>query len=293
MVLRYLLRNWLHSTAQRKIREKVVEAATRQHSAADAGPEPERSGAAAAARRLGVVFALQIEASGLEDLLGGMVTTRGHGFVVRQGRLKDRQIVLILSGAGRQRAARATEALIAGHKPHWVISAGFAGGLDPKLRRHDIVVADELLDTAGNRLPVDLPFDPAALASARGVHLGRLLMADRVVRLPKQKLALLGQHDALAVDMESLAVAEACRGRRIGFLAVRVINDTADEELPPDIERLLAQKSTAGQFGAAVGAIWRRPSSAKDMYRLKENALLASDRLAKFLVRMIAQLTPQ
>ena len=64
---------------------------------------------------------------------------------------------------------------------------------------------------------------------------------------------------AMAVDMETFAVAEVCRRRDVPFSSVRVINDTADEALPPDVEHLLVQKSGAAQWGAAVGAIWRRP----------------------------------
>ena len=86
----------------------------------------------------GVVFALGIEAGGTEDLLHGAVTLRGQGFVVRQGELRDRRIVLVQSGPGRTRAASAAQALLDGHHPEVVISAGFAGGLDPEAppRRH-------------------------------------------------------------------------------------------------------------------------------------------------------------
>ena len=65
------------------------------------------------------------------------------------------------------------------------------------------------------------------------------------------------------------------------------INDTADEELPLDVEHLLVQKSGAAQWGAAVGAIWRRPGSVKDVYQLRENALVAAERLAKFLTILL------
>jgi adenosylhomocysteine nucleosidase len=294
MVFRHLLHNWLRNQAKRKIHEKVVEVAQEQLQTAT--EESSASGQSEVRQppcRLGVVFALAVESGGLEDLLDGVVSTQGHGFVVRQGRLKDRQLAIILSGAGRRSAVRATEALITGHEPQWVLSAGFAGGLNSRLKRQDILVADHLVDTAGNQLAVDLAIDPATLGSASGVHVGRLLTADRVIRLPDEKRSLGRRHDALAVDMETFAVAQVCRRRQLRFLAVRVINDAVADELPPDVERLLAQKTAAAQLGAAVGAIWKRPSSAKDMYKLKENALLASDRLAEFLARTIEQLIPR
>ena len=127
---------------------------------------------------------------------------------------------------------------------------------------------------------------PAGLLPALrrpGVHRGSLLTTDRVVRLPREKQSLFQRYGAMAVDMETFAVAEVCLRRNVPFSSVRVINDTADEALPHDVEHLLAQKTGAAQLGAALGAIWRRPASAKDMYQLRENALVASGRLAKFL----------
>ena len=98
------------------------------------------------------------------------------------------------------------------------------------------------------------------------------------------------RHAALAVDMESMAVAQVCRAEKVRFLSVRVIIDEVDRALPRDIDSLLNKKSTAGRLGAAAGAILRRPASIKDMWQLKEDALAASERLAKFLVGVVGQL---
>ena len=146
---------------------------------------------------------------------------------------------------------------------------------------------------AGNQLTLDLQVDPAAMKAAPHVHVGRLLTADHIVRTPAEKQSLGRQYHALAVDMETFAVAEVCRQQQARFLAVRVVNDPADEELPHDVEHLLAQHSGAARLGAALGAIWRRPASFKDMMKLKERALVASDRLAKFVAALIEQLVPQ
>ena len=312
MVLRYLLRNWLRQKAYQMVREKVAPSpgvATPGLSSVDQQPSCD----------VGVVFALGIESAGLEDLLEEVTTIRAlpggalpgdcpdfreakmglspsrcpsRSLVVRRGKLKHRDIVVIRSGASANAAAGATEALVSGHDPKWIISAGFAGGLSPKLERHDLVMVDNLVDLSGNRLAVDLKVDPAALTQTPGVRVGRLLSADSVIRLPREKRALGEKHEALAVDMESFAVAEVCRRRKVRFLAVRIISDAVDEELPPDVQRLIEQKTHTARLGAAVGAIFRRPGSLKDMYRLKEDALVASDRLAKFLVSTIEQLAP-
>ena len=109
------------------------------------------------------------------------------------------------------------------------------------------------------------------------------MTVNAVVRLPGEKKSLFQHYGALAVDMETYAVAEVCRRRNVAFSSIRVINDTADELLPKDVNHLLVQKTHAARLGAALGAVFRRSASIKDMYQLKENALIASGRLAKFL----------
>jgi adenosylhomocysteine nucleosidase len=173
--------------------------------------------------------------------------------------------------------------LIDGHRPQRIVSAGFAGALCPDLRRNDILVADRLQTTSGDEMPVDLPAGLTAALQHRDVHRGTLLTADRVIRVPSEKRAIGRQYGAMAVDMETFAVADVCRQRGVPFSSIRVINDTSDEVLPTDVEYLLGQKPGAAQWGAALGAVLRRPASAKDMYQLRENALVASLRLAKFM----------
>jgi adenosylhomocysteine nucleosidase len=230
----------------------------------------------------GIVFALGIEAGGLEALLGNVVAIRGRGFLVRQGQLDDRRIVLVQSGPGRRRAAAATEALLEDHRPAVVVAAGFAGGLDPGLRRGDIVVGDDVVDEGGRQYPIDLPPLPAAAAAAARV--GRLLTVDRIIHTSAEKRALGRRYAALAADMETMAVAEVCRRRQTLFLAVRVISDAADEDLPADVEKLLARPSGPARLAAAVGSLLRRPASLLILLRLRRNAREASARLAEFLV---------
>lgn len=290
MVFRYFLRNWLRQRAAETLREKVAQTVRQQWAAAGQATEADESAGETGSCDVGVLFALPVEAGGLEDLLSDVTAIRGHGFVTRRGKLADRNVVVARSGAGRDAAARAAEAVISGHRPPWVISAGFAGALRPELKRHDLVMADTLVDPSGNRLTVDLKVDPAALAGAPRVHVGRLLSVDRIVHLPREKASLGEKHQALAVDMETFAAAEVCRQGQVRFLAVRIISDAMDEELPHDLLRLIEGKSLPARLGAAVGTACRRPASLKAFYRLKENALLASDRLAKFLTSIVEQL---
>jgi adenosylhomocysteine nucleosidase len=249
-------------------------------------PEPARPGVC----HVGMVFALGIEAGGLIDRLSGVIMTQGSGFVAREGGLAGRRLVIVESGAGCQSAARATRALVEGHRPEWIISAGFAGGLDDSLAQGDILMANQIVDTVDRRLDIDFKLVHSAAAASRHFHVGRLLTTDFIIREPSEKRAVGKRYGALAVDMESWAVADVCRGEKIRFLSVRVISDAIEQTLPRDIDNLVKRKSTAGRLGAAAGAILRRPASIKDMWQLKEDALVASERLATFLAGVVGQL---
>jgi len=165
------------------------------------------------------------------------------------------------------------------------------GGLDAKLRRGHIVMADQIANLSGERMAVGLKLDSASMTETKGLHVGRLLTVDTILRDPAERRRLATEHGAIACDMETFGVAETCQQLGVPLLAIRVISDAVDDELPPEIEYLLAQKSLAGKLGAATGAILKRFSAAKDLWKLREDALKASDRLAKFLVSTVEQLT--
>ena len=300
MVWQYLLTAWLKNAAKEKVYEHVREAAQRQAAGADQPgqaeePAPERP------CDVGIVFSSVAELGGMEDRLAGCLTMHGGGFQLRAGGLQGRHVVLVESGGGAQRAAQATEALLDGHQPQWVIAAGFAAGLQTQLRRGDILLADMLLNEQGGQLTIDLkvsspstgqPSERSSSESRQAWHTGALLSTEKFVHSRATKLALAAKFNALAADAESMAVAEVCRRRKARFMAVRIISETLDDELSPALRRLARQKTKPGRLGAAVGAMLDRPSGVKDLWRVKEDALVSSDRLAKCLESVVVRLAP-
>lgn len=288
MALGYL--RWL---AQLFVHEKVREAtATAQAQVEEAIRGRSAPQEIAAICDAAVIFALGSESGCFEDLLSGLVTLKGRGFKVHQGELGPRKIAVAVSGAGRKAAAHATEAVLSGHRPPLVISAGFCGGLVPELRRHDLVAVQSVVDEQGNRIDLDLPFEPGELAGRQTVMTGTLLTVDAIVDRPEQKRQLGQTRGAIAVDLETFAVAQVCRERGVPCLGIRIVSDAVDEELPREVAGLVRQRTNAARWGAALASIWNRPGSIKDMLRLKENALTASDLLAKYLAQVIRRAGP-
>lgn len=235
---------------------------------------------------IGIVCALPIEMGAFLERCQRVRKYVGENFVFRGGRYDGIRIVVVESGTGFARARRATQALIDAHSPKWILSCGFAGALVPAIHVGNIVVADSVVDAHGQSLMIDgaFPADPQ-----HGIHIGRIFTSDAIVRHVKEKKELAERHGALAVDMESLAVAQVCREASVRFLAVRVISDDLAGDLPPEVLSLIGPTGST-RLGAAMGAIFKRPESVRDMWRLRKAAHLAAGRLATFLDGVVLQL---
>lgn len=212
--------------------------------------------------------------------------TGPNHFVFRGGFWRDYRIAFVQVGMGTQRAAAGTLEMLATHAPQWVLSVGFSGGLQPELKVGDIVVGNATIDPQRTEIPMTLkmPADPA-----RGLHVGKLLTVDQVAKSAQSKQQLGQETGALAVDMESSAVAGVCREKKVRFMAVRVISDDVDHTLPDEALTILSDRG-AIQVGAAVSALFKRPSAAMDLWNLRSKANDAAGRLAQFLQGVVAQL---
>ena len=70
--------------------------------------------------------------------------------------------------------------------------------------------------------------DRESLDANPALHTGRLLTVGHLVSTSAEKLLLAEQYDAVACDMETMAVANVCCRERVRFLSVRIISDAVD-----------------------------------------------------------------
>ena len=185
--------------------------------------------AAATARPVtGVVVALADEARPLSARLRRSRLKAGDLIAV------DDHLLLALSGIGPERAARAAENLLAAGVVA-IASWGTAGGLDPKLPRAALVLPKRVIDGNGNSYAVDVPWRwrlEQALNGVVRVASGPLLSSAQPLANVAQKAEAFARTSAIAVDMESAAVASCAADAHCPFMAVRTIADTAAEQLP-------------------------------------------------------------
>jgi adenosylhomocysteine nucleosidase len=173
---------------------------------------------------VGVVAALEAEAR----TLGPAVRRRDGLACLGDGAL------LAISGMGSARAAIAARSLVdAGAKA--LMSFGLAGGLDPALRAGTVVLPSEVIARGGARFPTSRSWREqmsAAIGERRPVAAGTLLTSPEPIGAVADKAAAFRETGAVAVDMESVGVAEVSAAHNLPFIAVRVIVDTAADVLP-------------------------------------------------------------
>lgn len=164
--------------------------------------------------RVGVVVALEREIAPLVRGWSRISGARGSFALFRHG-----QAVVMVAGLGGERARQAAVTLVESHPPALLVSAGYAGALDPGLGAGDLVVPLAVVDAA--------TYARFGAVTGQGV----LVTSDTVAQ-PVQKAVLRERYGASIVDMEAAAVAEVARERGIPFLAVKAVSDTAKAELP-------------------------------------------------------------
>jgi adenosylhomocysteine nucleosidase len=221
---------------------------------------------------LGIVTALAAESRPLGRLRAG-----GGSF----GTLVDGTRVAV-SGIGGAAAARAASRLVeSGVRA--LVSWGMAGGLDPLLAAGTLVLPREVISSGGARFVTAQEWRErvgAALAARQAVSAGSLLSCGEPIGAPAQKAAAFRTTAAVAVDMESFAVAEIAARHLLPFIAVRAIVDTAQDSLPPFLTAA-AVAAGAVRGPQVVGALLRAPGELSALlrllrrYRAARGALLA------------------
>ncbi len=146
-----------------------------------------------------------------------------------------------------------------------IVSVGFCGALDPSLEVGDIVVAGD------------------EIRSSRRFVRGEILSSDRVAVTAGEKRALRERTGAIAVEMESAAVAAKAREWGVPFRCIKVVSDSAREDMPLDFNQY---RDAAGHFSRgriALAAVGHPFTLIPALLRLNRNCRKAAEKLGEFL----------
>jgi adenosylhomocysteine nucleosidase len=190
----------------------------------------------------------------------------------------------VLTGIGHRAATAATAAVFL-DKPDLCIASGLAGGLSEALRVADVVAPPRVSGPDG----ASIVCDTSALELALGCGARRidaLYSSPVIVVTPAQKRQLRGMADA--VDMESRTILGECQQRGIPGLALRAISDTADVDLPLDLNRSVTPRGQISR-GRLFADLVRRPTALPELVRLGVLGYRAATALSVFLESYLVQ----
>jgi adenosylhomocysteine nucleosidase len=166
---------------------------------------------------------------------------------------------------------------------------GVAGGLRPGLRPGEMVIGETVVEEEGTgKGPGAWDADPSAVQlvytvlSAHGIKAwrGRVVSTRAAVLSAEDKISLYRKSRALAVDMESSAVARTATESDLPFLALRAVCDPQERTLDRDLTACLDQGGRI-QFPVLLKSLLRGPSLVFDLLPVARDFVLAISALRR------------
>lgn len=191
--------------------------------------------------KIGIIVAMHKELELLLPLLQNSEESRMGGCEFHRGKVGPHDVIAMQCGIGKVNAAMGTLTLINSFLPDYVINSGVAGGADPSVNVMDVVAGDRVayhdvwcgpeselgqvqglpLYFEGSRRLLDL------IPTRKGIHKGLICSGDQFIDKMEAVERIKGNFPkAMAVDMESGAIAQVCHLSKVPFLALRVISDS-------------------------------------------------------------------
>lgn len=194
----------------------------------------------------------------------------------------DPAIQIRISGANAARARERARALVEeGAKA--LISFGVSGGLVSQLKPGDLILGRDVI-AGGHRFEAypSLLRDLETRAAREDipVTVGTLVGSDVLVEGPAAKADLARHYRALAVDMESHAVAEMAAEADLPFLAIRAIADPHDRSLPKSAAGAVAPDGSIRTLNV-LGAAVRRPTDFFTLIKVGQDSAKAHEALRR------------
>ena len=194
----------------------------------------------------------------------------------------------VACAAARPRWAREWAERLLADGADGLVSFGIAGGLDPGLSPGDLVLPERIVAPDGEAIACDSAmrsrWQRAAAAAGQSHAGGSLVGSDQAVVGVADKRRLYRSSGAVAVDMESLAVARVAGEAGVPFAAVRAVSDPAGRPLPRLVLGSIAPDGTP-RLGRLARRACLAPWEVPALFRLRRD----TDRALASLARISRQ----
>jgi len=188
---------------------------------------------------LAMVAAIKEETRGIKNRMNIIRTVERDGFRLFEGFFKSKEILLVQTGIGQEKAEKAVNFILEQYPVSTLISFGFAGALTAESKIGDICVCSKICcdDSSIREYCSDISLLSLCLKqetnSKMRLREAKIVTVNRPVCETETRLSLGEASHCDIVDMESYRIATIASRKQIPFISIRAISDTVGEKLPP------------------------------------------------------------
>lgn len=188
-------------------------------------------------KKIGIIFAMNKELELFASIVSYFTKEKGKNHTFYHGISNNCELFAVVSGIGKVNAALCTADLIETFNPDFILNIGISGGLSDKLHIGEYIIGSDIVyhdvwcgepNAYGQIQEFPAQYHSAPeLYGKLSEYLHGLICCGEKFITQANELAAISSHfpAALAVDMESAAIAQTCYIYNIPLLCLRQISD--------------------------------------------------------------------
>lgn len=250
---------------------------------------------------IAVFFALRQEIESLKSQVNILKKIKYTHAVFYQSEFCGFPVTLIQMGVGKN-VSEIIQQLSKCVTIQLMISSGFAGSVNPDVTVGDLVIGKHVFYSLQEELEGEIQIDSLLACDTSVVdlavkscstddfklHCGDILSVNRIVKKSSIKKHIGNKTSAMAIDMESFAIAEQANAMGVPFVVIRSISDGVEEDV--EINENMVTKGGNINISATAFHILNKPHHIPNLNRLRKQTKLAANTLSIFLPGFITQI---
>jgi len=194
----------------------------------------------------------------------------------------NQHAIAIICGMGEDNARIAAQTLLE-QNVSALVSWGTAGALTETIQSGDLVLADSAVANNGDKYSFDTEWNKhianELCNTSLKIHHGMIAHTQQVLTTTEDKNRLRSKTNALAVDMESLAIVQIANNEKLPCVSIRAIVDEATQCIP---EAIIKNTDTFGRPALfhLFSSLIRNPGLITELIRLGSGMKAATTTLS-------------
>ncbi len=200
-------------------------------------------------KKIAIIAAMDEEVNEIKNIMTDIKVNTIYELNIIQGKIQNKECILLKCAVGKVNAARATQILIDNYDLEYVINVGSAGAGNNELNIGDIVIGKTLvqhdfditafghkkgyISNVGERIQSDSKlinkFEQIINKISNNeynIKIGTIASGDIFCNSIKMKEKINNKFNADAIEMEGAAIAQVCYLDKVPFVVIRSISDT-------------------------------------------------------------------